>query len=409
MTRFTPKGFNLSYLKNMMISTENRVEIDLLKKIAKVFQPIKLSAAAASAVYTHCFNPIISTRCYMTVAPVDLYLDPVALRQGYVSIVNQLEFPNALRIQDSGVVPVCTEVAIVNPETCKLCKEGEFGEIWVCSEANVTSFTNGPRGPIDQFTSRQFLGKIVDGNPDMTYLRTGDLGFLHHINISKNSHNGNAKEETSSFQPLFVLGKISDTFEVMGLHHFPIDIEATIESCHPDIYTNGSCVFKASDFTIAVCESKKTKNLAALVPLIVNTVFSKHHIIIDIVAFIKRGEFPISRLATKQRARIVDAWVQGIIPIKVLYGINFGENSMIKLIKEIDEVAKNDPITGLKNPAQSYYDNADDDIFTGSGTMLNLNTDGEVDSASTAHASSSHSIRYQGSIRSNADSAISRQ
>lgn len=409
VTRFTPKGFNLSYLKNMMISTENRVEIDLLKKIAKVFQPIKLSAAAASAVYTHCFNPIISTRCYMTVAPVDLYLDPVALMQGYVSIVNQLEFPNALRIQDSGVVPVCTEVAIVNPETCKLCKEGEFGEIWVCSEANVTSFTNGPRGPIDQFTSRQFLGKIVDGNPDMTYLRTGDLGFLHHINISKNSHNGNAKEETSSFQPLFVLGKISDTFEVMGLHHFPIDIEATIESCHPDIYTNGSCVFKASDFTIAVCESKKTKNLAALVPLIVNTVFSKHHIIIDIVAFIKRGEFPISRLATKQRARIVDAWVQGIIPIKVLYGINFGENSMIKLIKEIDEVAKNDPITGLKNPAQSYYDNADDDIFTGSGTMLNLNTDGEVDSASTAHASSSHSIRYQGSIRSNADSAISRQ
>lgn len=134
----------------------------------------------------------------------------------------------------------------------------------------------------------------------------------------------------------------------MGLHHFPIDIESTIESCHPEIYNNGSCVFKASDFTIAICEARKTKNLAALVPLIVNAVFSKHHIIIDIVAFIKKGEFPISRLATKQRARIVDAWVQGIIPIKVLYGINFGENSMIKLIKEIDEVARDDPVTGLK-------------------------------------------------------------
>lgn len=401
VTKFTPKGFNLSYLKNMMISTENRVEIDLLKKIARVFQPTKLSAAAASAVYTHCFNPIISTRCYMTVAPVDLYLDPVALRQGYVSIVNQLEFPNALRIQDSGMVPVCTEIAIVNPETCKVCKEGEFGEIWVCSEANVTSFTNGPRGPVDTFSSRQFLGKITDGNPDMTYLRTGDLGFLHQISISKNTvGNAGKKEETATFQPLFVLGKISDTFEVMGLHHFPIDIESTIESCHPEIYNNGSCVFKASDFTIAICEARKMKNLAALVPLIVNTVFSKHHIIIDIVAFIKKGEFPISRLATKQRARIVDAWVQGIIPIKVLYGINFGENSMIKLIKEIDEVARDDPVTGLKNPAQSYYDNADDDIFGGNGTMLNLNTEGEVDNASLTQASINQSI-HQPSIYQN--------
>ena len=83
--KFTPKGFNLTNLKNMMISTENRVEIDLLRKIAKVFQPTKLSAASMSTVYNHYFNPIIATRSYMTVAPVDLFLDPIALRQGYVS------------------------------------------------------------------------------------------------------------------------------------------------------------------------------------------------------------------------------------------------------------------------------------------------------------------------------------
>ena len=138
--KFTPKGFNLSNLKNMMISTENRVEIDLLRKIAKVFLSTKLSAASMSTVYNHYFNPMISSRSYMTVAPVDLYLDPIALRQGYVSVVNQAEVPNALHIQDSGMVPVCTEIAIVNPETRKICKEGEFGEIWVCSEANLTAF-----------------------------------------------------------------------------------------------------------------------------------------------------------------------------------------------------------------------------------------------------------------------------
>lgn len=373
VAKFTPKGFNLSTLKNMMISTEGRVEVDLLRKISRIFQPARLSAAAMSAVYNHYFNPIIATRSYMTVAPVDLFLDPIALRQGYISTVNQADYPNALRVQDSGMVPVCTEIAIVNPETCKICREGEFGEIWVSSEANLTSFTNGPKGPVDNFTKRQFMGKIVDGNQDMVYLRTGDLGFLHHISISKNSSDPAGQDAITSFQPLFVLGKISDTFEVMGLHHFPIDIESTIESCHPDMYKNGSCIFKCSDYTIVVCESKRSKNLSALVPLIVNTVFSKHHLIVDIVAFIRKGEFPISRLGTKQRARIIDAWVQGVIPLSAQFGVNYGENSLIKLVKEIDEVARDDPITGLKNPAQSYYDNVVDDVFNGTGQVLELN------------------------------------
>lgn len=373
VAKFTPKGLDLSSLRNMMISTENRVEVDLLKKIAKIFQPARISASSMSAVYTHFFNPIISTRSYMKVAPVDLYLDPLALRQGYVSIVNQADYPNALRVQDSGMIPVCSQIAIVNPETCKICREGEFGEIWVSSEANLWSFTNGPKGPQDFFTSKQFKGVITDGNPDITYLRTGELGFLHNISISKLGNNPGDEDIVTTFQPLFVLGKISDTFELMGLHHFPMDIESTIELCHPDIYKNGSCIFKCSDYVIVVCEAKRSKNLSSLVPLITNTVFSKHHIFVDIVAFIKKGEFPISRLGTKQRARIVDAWVQGIIPLAVLYGINYGENSMIKLIKEIDEVARDDPLVGLRNPAQSYYDSYNENYLDGCGLPLMFN------------------------------------
>ena len=148
----------------------------------------------------------------------------------------------------------------------------------------------------------------------------------------------------------------------MGLHHFPIDIENTIEFCHADIYKNGSCVFRCADYTIVVCESKRTRYFASLVPLIINTVFSKHHLIIDIVAFIKKGEFPISRLGTKQRARIVDAWVQGVIPISASYGVNYGENSMIKLIKEMEKSAKDNPTMELKNPALSYYDSEFDNV-----------------------------------------------
>lgn len=407
--KFTPKGFGLSSLKNMMISTESRVEIDLLRKIARVFQPTKLSAASMSTVYNHCFNPMISTRSYMTVAPVDLFLDPIALRQGYISVVNQAEVPNALHIQDSGMVPVCTEIAIVNPETNKVCREGEIGEIWVCSEANLTSFTNGPKGPVDKFSKRQFLGKIEDGNPDMTYLRTGDLGFLHNISISRSKPTGKSAEErdTTTFQPLFVLGKIADTFEVMGLHHFPIDIENTIESCHVDIYKNGSCIFKCADYTIVVCESKRSRDFASLVPLIVNTVLSKHHLIVDIVAFIKKGEFPISRLGTKQRARIIDAWVHGVIPITALYGVNYGENSMIKLVKEIDSVARDHPITGLRNPALSYYDldpEIQEDFFDGYGHGLTLNNEDTYSTGTNLNLDAERKAVFSMSSRESTDS-----
>ncbi|KAK6202845.1 uncharacterized protein RJT21DRAFT_118919 [Scheffersomyces amazonensis] len=386
VSKFTPKGFTLNHLKNMMISTDSRVEIELLREIAKVFRPTQLSAASLSTVYDHFFNPMISTRSNMTIAPVDLFLDPIALRQGYVSVVDQKEVPNALHIQDSGVVPVCTQVAIVNPETCRVCKEGEYGEIWVASEANLPSFSNGPKGPEDKFSKILFNGKIIGGDPNITYLRTGDLGFLHNISITKNMDNGrnnshgggmieSSPEQLTSFQPLFLLGKIADTFEVMGLHHFPIDIENTIESSHPAINKNGVCIFKCSDYTIVVCQTSSVKYFASLVPIIVNTVLSKHHLIVDIVAFIKRGEFPISRLRTKQRARIVDAWVKGFIPIIASYGINYGENVMLKLIKEIGEESKDDPFIGLKNPALPYETSDIDDIFDEHRQGLTLNQD----------------------------------
>jgi hypothetical protein len=40
-------------------------------------------------------------------------------------------------------------------------------------------------------------------------------------------------------QVLFVLGGIGETFEINGLSHFPMDIEASIERCHRNIIPSG--------------------------------------------------------------------------------------------------------------------------------------------------------------------------
>ncbi len=49
--------------------------------------------------------------------------------------------------------------------------------------------------------------------------------------------------------------------------------------------------------------------MASIVPVIVNAVLNTHHIVIDIVAFVSKGDFPRSRLGEKQRGKILGSWV----------------------------------------------------------------------------------------------------
>lgn len=138
--------------------------------------------------------------------------------------------PNALFVQDSGMVPVSTQISIVNPETNQLCLVGEYGEIWVQSEANAHSFY----GSKDRLDAERFNGRTIDGDPNVRYVRTGDLGFLH--NVTRPIGPNGAPVD---MQVLFVLGSIGDTFEVNGLNHFSMDIEQSVERCHRNIVPGG--------------------------------------------------------------------------------------------------------------------------------------------------------------------------
>ncbi len=166
----------------------------------------------------------------MCIEPIELWLDTRALRRGLVYPVDPDTDPSALLVQDSGMVPVSTQIAIVNPETCRLCHIGEYGEIWVQSEACVKSFY----GSKDAFDAERFSGRTVDGDQHVTYVRTGDLGFLH--NVTRPIGPGGAAVD---MQILFVLGGIGETFEVNGLSHFPMDIEYSVEKCHRNIVPGG--------------------------------------------------------------------------------------------------------------------------------------------------------------------------
>jgi hypothetical protein len=248
----------------------------------------------------------------MSIEPIELWLDPRALRRGLVYPVDADTEPGALCVQDSGMVPVSTQIAIVNPETCQLCHIGEYGEIWVQSEASAKSFYMSKQ----EFDVERFNGRIMGGDPNALYVRTGDLGFLHNVTLPIGANN-----QPVEMQILFVLGNIGETFEVNGLNHFPIDIENSVERCHRNITAGGCAVFQAGGLVVILVEVYRKAYLASIVPVIVDAVLNEHQLVVDIVAFVGQGDFPRSRLGEKQRGRILASWVTRKLRTIAQFGI----------------------------------------------------------------------------------------
>ncbi|CAK7271255.1 hypothetical protein SEPCBS57363_004524 [Sporothrix epigloea] len=300
MSSMPGKGFTLHELKNMMITAESRPRVDVFQKVRLHFASAGLDRTAINTVYSHALNPMVASRSYMCIEPIELWLDTKALRRGLVLPVDPDANTRALLVQDSGMVPVSTQIAIVNPESRLLCFDGEFGEIWVDSEACVKSFY----GSRDAFDRERFDGHTADGDPNIRYVRTGDLGFLH--SVSRPIGPSGAQVD---MQVLFVLGSIGETFDINGLSHFPMDIENSVERCHRIIVPGGCAVFQAGGLVVVLVEVARKAYLASIVPVIVNAILNEHQIIVDIVAFVNRGDFPRSRLGEKQRGKILAGWV----------------------------------------------------------------------------------------------------
>src|SRR6478752_2137385 len=75
------------------------------------------------------------------------------------------------------------------------------------------------------------------------------------------------------------------------------------------LLTESSAVFQAGGLVVVLVEVNRKPYLASIVPVIVNAILNEHQIIVDIVAFVNKGDFPRSRLGEKQRGKILGGWV----------------------------------------------------------------------------------------------------
>ncbi|CAI2174395.1 11753_t:CDS:10 [Funneliformis geosporum] len=300
------RNFSLHHLKNLMIPVDGRPNVSLYKQVVKTFLANRLDDVAVNYVYSHIANPMVTTRSYMCVEPIELYLDLKSLRRGIIKIVDPEDEPFGVLLHDSGTVPVSTQVAIIHPETRRPCLSNEFGEIWVNSDANAKSL----HGSMYQLDQARYSATIDGGDPRVKYLRTGDLGFLYTI------HKPAVEGTLLEYQCLFFLGPIAETFEVNGLIHFPVDIEFTVERCHQLsqvslISPDGCVVFQSNKEVVCVVEVRAKEGILNLIPCVMNSILDEHQFIIDVIVFIGPGTLPKSRLGEKQRAKVINSWLSG--------------------------------------------------------------------------------------------------
>ena len=95
-------------------------------------------------------------------------------------------------------------------------------------------------------------------------------------------------------------------------------------------------MFQAGGLVVVLVEVGRKAYLASIVPVIVNAVLNEHQVVVDIVAFVSKGDFPRSRLGEKQRGKILASWVTRKLRTIAQFGIRDADGAD----SQITEVAE---------------------------------------------------------------------
>jgi hypothetical protein len=104
-----------------------------------------------------------------------------------------------------------------------------------------------------------------------------------------------------------------------------------------------SAIFQAGGLIVVLVEVGRKAYLASIVPVIVNTILNEHQIVVDIVAFVNKGDFPRSRLGEKQRGKILASWVTRKMRTMAQFGIRDADSGLSDVAETIE------PRTSMRN------------------------------------------------------------
>ncbi len=193
------------------------VRAETLEKFAELYKPCGFKKEAFYPCYGMAEATLFITGINTADYPTITYLDKQALTEDQVVTVAP-DHPNSKAAVSCGHTWLGDEIIIVDPETKVQCQSDRVGEIWAAG----VGIGKGYYQKVEQ-TEATFQASLAN-NPNKTYLRTGDLGFI------KDGE-------------LYITGRIKDMMILWGRNHYPQHIEETVASCHPALRPNHGAAF----------------------------------------------------------------------------------------------------------------------------------------------------------------------
>ena len=168
-----------------------------LDRFARRFTEIGFDPQSFYPCYGMAETTLLVTGGAKEADPVRRFFDSTALDGGQVIRVAN-DSDGARELVGCGQIRPGETVRIVDADTRTVLPEDQVGEVWVASPSVGQGYWRK-----DDATSETFQARLADGDDDdVTYLRTGDLGFLH-------------RDE------LFITGRLKDMIIVRGVKSLP--------------------------------------------------------------------------------------------------------------------------------------------------------------------------------------------
>lgn len=192
-----------------------------LRAFADAFAPAGFRAEAFHPVYGLAEATLLVSGASDSAELAVQHIDRTALSEDRVVDAAPGD-PSAATVVGCGRPLGGQQVIIVDPETCRRCEPDRVGEIWIAGPSVASGYWGRPKETKQAFSA--FLAETGSDQYRGPFLRTGDLGFLRS-------------------GELFITGRWKDLVVIRRGNHYPNDIEATVQDCHPMLVSGRGAVF----------------------------------------------------------------------------------------------------------------------------------------------------------------------
>ncbi|MES2825582.1 MAG: AMP-binding protein, partial [Pseudomonadota bacterium] len=271
------------------------IDINTIQKFSQCFSGLGFKESAFYPSYGMAEATVFISGCASSMSVLQQSFNADSLKIGRVEIDQKSR--NKQTLVACGMAQADHCIKIVEPELAVELSEDRVGEIWFSGPSVAQGYWND----IEK-TKASFGARLP--NDDREYLRTGDLGFMHH-------------------GQLFISGRMKDVLIIKGRNYYPQDIEGVAYHSSNGLNQGGAAAFEVHGRAVLVQEvdvrSQKQFDYAYACSNIQSAIYEHFEILLDDIVFVRARKISKTSSGKIQRALTKKQYMSG--DINALYSL----------------------------------------------------------------------------------------